>query len=1299
MGLIKQDDIDRILEACNIVDVISEYMSLKKKGVNYFGHCPFHDEKTPSLSVSPSKQIWTCFSCHKGGNVFSFLMEYECVSFNEAVRIVAKKYNIEITEAALTTEEQALFQKKESLSIALERALLLYRKNLIADKTYSDYMANRQISLETQELYATGASFAWNQLYNSMISAGFSERVLIDAGLASKGDRECYDYFRKRILFPFYNMQGKVIGFTGRILVDDKKSAKYTNSPETILFHKGSTVFGLYQAKQSISHNDKVYLVEGQFDVLSFVQAGAANTVCGSGTALTEKQIKMLLRFTRNITLIYDGDKAGLKAAISHITPLVAAGASVRAVSMPDGQDPDEFAQKIGKDHLAIYLSNNEKSYVDYLYSALDQSDEAEREKSLQEIIKVIALEREESLRDMYVSKLSLLSGMDKGIMERKLRESLSKNPIFEEKDLQTGLYGVEEAKELMGEQFETCEITSDFEHFSKCYGDRPIVFFRGYPVDSDIQSLRTVSTFFYLADPDSTFTEKKESEELSFMRELYRAGFTVTVDTGDSDNISFINHYIGLYAISISEDRLTEDIKDVYLSRVCEMISFAPQTTRIRMMKEWAKLLSMPNEKSLKDIVKPYLDQRKAKKNMDRERLDVEADLKSIDLDSIPDYVEQDDVYKKMYRRYGFYPLLNKEGIPVSYMFKGESGTSHSRVSDFYMEPLLHVYDKDKANNKRVLKLNRLYVNKPKYVEWNSSIFNQMSTFNEMLINEGAFNFENGETKHFKKIWQWMSYEFNYCRELKVFGQQDEDFFAFSNAIFHEVDGSFKIEKTTNLGIAEHNGEKYYSPAFSEIYAGDRRDNDKYAQDRWLVYTDVPEAKQITFEHWASLMDRVYQVNDNGKWATIYAIMSAFRSVIHPIDRLFTSIFFIGPTMSGKTQIAVSIRSLFIKPDAPSFNLNSGTDAAFFSILERFRDVPQIMEEYNDDEISDDKFQGLKSVTYDGDGKQKRKSASSNDVETSQVNASVILLGQEAPQKDDNALANRVVLCEVPKREELNDTEPRRIFQELKDAEKAGLSYLLFEILKLRSLFRSKYQIIQRACNRELQEVIGRSSNRSGDQTRVINTISLFIATCKLMEEHAPHLKLPFTYAEFFKLAVVKVNSQVEMISKTDKLATFFNTIDYLIDKGTILPGREFKIVRPGKIALKDGSERVLMPVETRCLYFTLSNVHKMYSQAMGGEKGLTLTTLELNLKSHPSYIGQVSNTRFNWNVVKEVPRGGVSTEEGGVSVNNDMKKVIVKEGKQNSAMVLNYDILQKYMSIDFERDERSEDIANLPF
>ncbi|MBQ8223957.1 MAG: hypothetical protein IJZ86_01140 [Bacteroides sp.] len=452
--------------------------------------------------------------------------------------------------------------------------------------------------------------------------------------------------------------------------------------------------------------------------------------------------------------------------------------------------------------------------------------------------------------------------------------------------------------------------------------------------------------------------------------------------------------------------------------------------------------------------------------------------------------------------------------------------------------------------------------------------------------------------------------------------------------------------------------------------------------------------------------MDEVYRINDNGKWALLYAIMCAFRSEIHPINRLFTAIFFIGPTMSGKTQIAVSIRSLFIKPDAPCFNLNSGTDAAFFSVLERFRDVPQVFEEYNDDMISDNKFQGLKSVTYDGDGKQKRKSATGNDIETSKVNAPVVILGQEAPQKDDNALSNRVVLCEVPKRDSINEEHAQRIFQELKDAEKAGLSYLLLQVLSLRPIVKAHFADLLKLCSKELQSMVELSGSRSGDQTRIINTVSMFLTMCKLMTVYAPELQLPFTYEEFLYLAVDKVRKQVDMLVKTDKLAMFFNTIDFLIDKGSIKYGRDFKIERPTRLKLKGGVEKILQPSDTAVLYMNLSNVHKMYVAAMSnGDKPLSLTTLEVNLNSHPAYIGQVSNTRFRWMETKEVPAGGfiVNPTDGSHTANMNMVRVMEKKEKMTSAVVLNYDTLSKMMGIDFERTERPDEESvkqgNLPF
>ena len=291
--------------------------------------------------------------------------------------------------------------------------------------------------------------------------------------------------------------------------------------------------------------------------------------------------------------------------------------------------------------------------------------------------------------------------------------------------------------------------------------------------------------------------------------------------------------------------------------------------------------------------------------------------------------------------------------------------------------------------------------------------------------------------------------------------------------------------------------------------------------------------------------------------------------------------------------------------------------------------------------------------------------------------------------------MSNRVVLCEVPKRESINEDHAQQIFQELKEAEKAGLSYLLLDILALRPIVRAQFPTLLKQCSKELQGLVESSGSRSGDQTRVINTVSMFLTMCKLMTTYAPHLQLPFTYDEFLQLAVNKVRSQVDMLVKTDKLAMFFNTIDYLIDKGSIKYGRDFKIERPTRLKLKGGVEKILQPTETAVLYMNLSNIHKMYVSAMStGDKPLSLTTLEVNLNSSPAYIGQVSNTRFKWQEPKEVPVGGFVTDPltGQSKPNMTMMRVMEQKEKQTSAVVLNYDILSTQMGIDFERFERPD-------
>lgn len=1285
---ISDTDINKILDAANIVEVIGESVNLRKSGSNYFGCCPFHDEKTASMCVSPAKRIFKCFGCGEHGNVIWFVHKNEGISYPEAAMMLAKKYNVDIKVEERTPEEQAREHEREEVMIVLEAAQKWMQEHIgtEADK----YIASRGMNDWARQEFRVGASGSYRQMLDDL-SKLYKPEIMRKAGLVYLRDNgEQMDYFRHRVTFPFLNRYGRVIGFTARDLTGSAK-AKYLNSPDSIVFKKGAEFFGLYQARSEIAKYNKVFLVEGQFDVISMAQNGIRNVICKSGSALDGVQVKRLRLLCENVTLVYDDDKAGIHAAVTQIPVLLDAGMNVRCVMLPEGQDPDDFA-RANTGQVRDKLKPIEMSFVAYLYEKLyrQAADEPGREAGLKTILEAVAHVRETTIRNDYMKTLAKLVESSADKLMPKLRQAMS--GVKQHEEPSSGFAGIAEAKEIYDKEHDKIRLTSSWREFEEGVGERPVVYFRGCPQDSQVQELRQLDNSVVICSPDEDFDYKQECDEMQMLKALFRAGFNIDVVT-EVETISFIQWYVNIYGLKIHNETPTTTVMDIYLDRIAEMIAETTEVTRTRSMKAWAQMLSMPSEKALKDIVKPYITRKRSKNKVEAERENLD-DVADVDGNTLPDYVEENDEYKRMLSRYGFYPLLSKsKNEPVCYMFKNDSG-GYGRVCDFFLTPLLHVYDKDPELNKRIVKITSMApeIRKAKYVEWKSSVFANMATFRAALVNEGAYNFENGNIKHYDKIWTWMSHQFKTCFQLRTFGQQKEDFFAWSNAIFHRNEkGDFEIKKVDNLGLVEHGGDLFYSPAYSEIYAYDRSDSDIFEQDRHLRYIDVPESRRITFAQWADLMNRVYRIEDNGKWAIIYSILCGFRSDLYPVIGNFTAIFFIGQTSSGKSQIAQSIRALYEVPSAPSSNLNQISDAAFFSILERFRDVPCIFEEYNDEEISDQKFQGLKAVTYDGDGKQKRRSATGNDIETSKVNASIILLGQEAPQRDDNALSNRVVLCEVPAHNFSGDQEAQRIFKELKGYEKEGLSYLLVEVQKLRPLFRTHFVPYMEQARKELQDALAGMSGRSGDQSRIIGTVSMFLATCRLLINDAPQLQLPFGYEDFFELAVKKVRHQCEMLAKSDKLATFFNTLDFLIDKGTLKIGRDFTVDEPDKVTLKGG---IVKPIAEgqKVMYMNLSNVHKHYLAAMqGGERPLTLTTLVVNLKSHPAYIGDVSNKKFIWQEevrTMRTPPNTVNPETMATMAPDDTMIIkIQKKSKQTSAIVLDYNVLQQFMGIDFER------------
>lgn len=365
--------IERIRETADILEVVSDFVQLKKRGKDYVANCPFHNEKSPSFHVNPVKGFYKCFGCGKGGDSISFIMEIEKAGYVEALRWLASKYHIPIENDGIseTDSESAGQRERESLAIVMKFAAQFYQNNLLTDPNGKaiglSYFKERGFNDKSIETFGLGYSLdAWDGLLKAATKAGHTVELLEKAGLIIIKENKTFDRFRARVMFPIHNASGKVIAFGARMLGKDKTQPKYLNSPETALYHKSDVLYGLFQAKQSIRNEDLVYLCEGYTDVISLHQAGIKNVVATSGTALTESQIKLVSRYSKNITVLYDGDLAGIKASVRGIDMLLEAGLNVRAVSFPDGQDPDSYLNTVGTIDFTAWLKNNSHDFITF---------------------------------------------------------------------------------------------------------------------------------------------------------------------------------------------------------------------------------------------------------------------------------------------------------------------------------------------------------------------------------------------------------------------------------------------------------------------------------------------------------------------------------------------------------------------------------------------------------------------------------------------------------------------------------------------------------------------------------------------------------------------------------------------------------------------------------------------------------------------------------------------------------------------------------------------------------------------
>jgi len=448
--MLDQSTVDRIIEAARIQEVVSDYVTLRKRGVNMIGLCPFHNEKTPSFTVSPAKGIFKCFGCGKGGNAVHFIMEHEQISYYEALKFLARKYHIEFKEREFTPEEMAARNDRESMFLVNEYAQKYFSNTLhnrIEGKSIGlSYFRERAFRDDIIRKFQLGYALDLRDDFTqTALRDGYNKEYLVKTGLTLENEQgQLTDRFRGRVIFPVHTLSGKVVAFGGRIIRKDDKTAKYVNSPESEIYHKSNELYGIYFAKQAIVREDRCYLVEGYTDVISMHQTGIENVVASSGTSLTPGQIRLIHRFTDNVTIIYDGDPAGIKASLRGIDMLLEEGLNIRVLLLPDGDDPDSFARKTNAADFIEFVNKNSVDFMRFKTRLLIDdggNDPVKRAALISDIVRSISIIPNQVIRGEYVKECSILLKTDEAMLYHeinKLKASAREKSVTPQTSTQT---------------------------------------------------------------------------------------------------------------------------------------------------------------------------------------------------------------------------------------------------------------------------------------------------------------------------------------------------------------------------------------------------------------------------------------------------------------------------------------------------------------------------------------------------------------------------------------------------------------------------------------------------------------------------------------------------------------------------------------------------------------------------------------------------------------------------------------------------------------------------------------------
>ncbi|MDC1266040.1 DNA primase [Flavobacteriaceae bacterium] len=571
--MISKATIDQVFDTARVEEVIGDFVQLKKSGSNFKGLSPFSEERTPSFMVSPVKQIWKDFSTGKGGTSVSFLMEHEHFTYPEAIKYLARKYNIEIEETVQSDSDKEAAGERESMYLVSEYASTYYQNTLLktdAGKAIGlSYFKERGFTEETIKDFQLGYSTdAWSGLTDSALKKGYQLKYLESTGLSIVKETKQFDRFKGRVMFPIHSMSGRVLGFGGRILAKNEKAAKYLNSPESDIYHKSKVLYGIYYAKQTIAKEDNCYLVEGYTDVIQFHQKGIKNVVSSSGTALTPDQIRLINRLTKNITVLFDGDPAGIRAALRGIDLILEQGMNVKICTFPEGEDPDSFAKQNTLEELQAYLKENAKDFIAYKASLLmeeAQNDPVAKANLIRDMVTSISKVTDNIQREIYVRECSRIMDISEGVLFSTLAQMGKKaesdaNKSYNQKQKAFEVVKSTEAPIKVDIQY---ELEQKIIEILLLYGSRKEAFEDLILKENDKGALDLEPVIHEVKVFEKIFLDLQE-DEMQFTNENFKTLYYTIIDslnqTEDFVIESFVNHLDPVLASDVTDILMNEE-------------------------------------------------------------------------------------------------------------------------------------------------------------------------------------------------------------------------------------------------------------------------------------------------------------------------------------------------------------------------------------------------------------------------------------------------------------------------------------------------------------------------------------------------------------------------------------------------------------------------------------------------------------------------------------------------------------------------------------------------------------------